>query len=70
MLKNNKISRLLSLILVFIMVLASVSAKEVRAAENGQDIFVITSFEQWDEWKMEKTSYPPGNKNRGYEIPG
>ena len=69
MLKNNKISRLLSLILVFIMVLASVSAKEVRAAENGQDIFVITSFEQWDEWKMEKTSYPQGTKIEDMKFP-
>ena len=69
MLKNNKISRLLSLILVFIMVLASVPAKEVRAAENGQDIFVITSFEQWDEWKMEKTSYPQGTKIEDMKFP-
>lgn len=69
MLKNNKISRLLSLILVFIMVLASVPAKEVRAAENGQDVFVITSFEKWDEWKMEKTSYLPGTKTEDMEFP-
>ena len=69
MLKNNKISRLLSLILVFIMVLASVPAKEVRAAENGQDVFVITSFEKWDEWKMEKTSYLPGTKTEDMKFP-
>ena len=51
MLKNNKVSRWLSVFLTLVMVLALMPVKEVRAAEVEQDVFVITSFEKQDEWK-------------------
>lgn len=72
MLRNRKISRLLSMIVVFVLLLASIPAKEVKAAENGQDIFVITSFEKMDkedEWKLEKTTFVPGTEIKDMKFP-
>ncbi|MBS6195685.1 MAG: DUF5018 domain-containing protein [Clostridiales bacterium] len=72
MLKNRKFSRLLSMIVVFVLLLASIPAKEVKAAESGQDIFVITSFDKMDgqeKWKHEKTTFVPGTEIKDMEFP-
>lgn len=69
MLKNNKISRWLSVFLILVMVLASIPVREVRAAEDGQDVFVITSFEKQDEWKLEKNTFAAGTKTEDMKFP-
>lgn len=69
MLKNNKISRWLSVFLILVMVLASIPVREVRAAEDDQDVFVITSFEKQDEWKLEKNTFAAGTKTEDMKFP-
>jgi len=71
MLKNNKVSRWLSvfLTLTLVMVLALMPVKEVRAAEVEQDVFVITSFEKQDEWKLEKNTFAAGTKTEDMKFP-
>lgn len=69
MLKNNKVSRWLSVFLTLVMVLALMPVKEVRAAEVEQDVFVITSFEKQDEWKLEKNTFAAGTKTEDMKFP-
>lgn len=69
MLKNNKVSRWLSVFLTLVMVLVLMPVKEVRAAEVEQDVFVITSFEKQDEWKLEKNTFAAGTKTEDMKFP-
>lgn len=69
MLKRKKISRLLSFVVIIALVLASVPVKEVRADENSQDVFIITSFEKQDEKMPEKDAFTKGTKIEDMGFP-
>lgn len=69
MLRNKKKFRLLSLLIIGALIFVSLPLEEVKAAEDGEDVFVITSFDKLDEWKMERTIFKPGTETEEMNFP-
>lgn len=69
MLKKKRTSRLLSLLVIFALLVVSFSGKEVRADENAQDVFIITSFEKVEKDVLEDDTFSKGTKVEDFELP-
>ena len=69
MLEKKRTSRLLSLLVIFALLVVSFPVKEVRADENTQDVFIITSFEKVEKDVLEDDTFSKGTKVEEFKLP-
>ena len=69
MLKKKRTSRLLSLLVIFALLVVSFSVREVRADENTQDVFIITSFGKVEKDVLVGDTFSKGTKVEDFELP-
>ena len=69
MLEKKRTSRLLSLLVIFALLVVSFPVKEVRADENTQDVFIITSFEKVEKDVLGDDTFSKGTKVEEFKLP-